>query len=78
MGNIPSGSKETFSFKVGEPANIGGNRPMKFKIELLSGGYLEGIIPANEKLIICSHGNDFADIQIIIDEDTTAPIRSVT
>ncbi|MBP7722350.1 MAG: hypothetical protein KA155_07410 [Alphaproteobacteria bacterium] len=75
MGN--KGSRESFQLKSGEPTKIGGNRPMKFKIYLNAGGYIEGVIPANEKLVICTQGYEIKDMDIIIDEDSTRTISAV-
>lgn len=77
MDNIPHNIKQAFPFKEGEPIDVGGNRPMKFRIDLIDGGYVEGIIPANEKLTICSCGQSMSNIDITIDEDSTKPIQAV-
>lgn len=78
MSDIPPHSKRGYSLDRGVPKSFGGNRPMKFKIMLTSGGYIEGIIPANEKLILCSEGHDFSDVQIVIDDESIAAIKEVT
>ena len=61
----------------GRPEVLTFNRPVKFRIELLSGGYVEGIIPANSEFTLCSQNRDFAKVDIIIDGDTFQPIEAV-
>lgn len=53
----------------GKPHNIKAvNYPLRFRIELASGSYLEGLIPVNSSLTLClTPNNEIAKTDIIVD-----------
>jgi hypothetical protein len=53
----------------GKPTTINFNVPVKFKIVFALGTYIEGIIPPNSGLTVCSHG-DITEFSIIVDDES--------
>jgi hypothetical protein len=60
----------------GRIKSLAANRPLKYKIHLINGGYVKGIIPPNSFLEYLDNG-EFDTIELVVDDECVCPLSLV-
>lgn len=68
----PSNNWNPIPLEIGKKVRLGTNRPVNFQIKTVGGSTIEGVIPANEYLIIIN-GGDLMSADLTIEDILKGP-----